>query len=149
MLSGVCDSYKWFSCNKVPIDVILKYAQRYASLIVNITERKAIICYMKKSKRWCKYISEDINIFGSMSNKHVFYTPDFLQSGIRYGLNDFKKPFIKFYSRKQPVGIFNVSTPFEVSLSVKNSTSVFEPTDILIDRFINYSRTNNINDSIE
>ena len=28
LLSGVNENYKWFSCNKIPMDVILKYAQR-------------------------------------------------------------------------------------------------------------------------
>jgi hypothetical protein len=52
LLSGVGENYKWFSCNKVPADVLLKYAQRGITIILNGNERAAVSNYISDNDRW-------------------------------------------------------------------------------------------------
>lgn len=52
LLSGVNNSYKWFSCNKITGDIILKYAQRGYTTILNTIERSVINSYLNTSERW-------------------------------------------------------------------------------------------------
>ena len=83
LLSGVCEKYKWFSCNKVPVHVILKYAHRGFSCVLNTKEITSIENYLKKDNPWGKYIRSiksvlpDKNILTfSCWDTHLFFHSD-------------------------------------------------------------------------
>jgi hypothetical protein len=138
-LSGVNDSYKWFSCNKVPVDVVLKYAQRGVATVLNKKEIVALIAFMKLSDRWTPFInSPDFDVCGSMSLKHIFFHPDALDAGIRFGLRKFSKYITNFYSRRQPVGIAKTETAYDTNLSVKNNNKVLMPDLSIISKFVDH-----------
>jgi len=125
LLSGVGDSYKWFSCNKVPADVLLKYAQRGISVILNKSERRAVSTYMASSKRWSTTTdAKDADHFGLFNIGHPFYTP--INSGIRLGLRQFNrlKPFLPM------TGKLPVSQPEKKSesmIKIKTSQCIYQP----------------------
>jgi hypothetical protein len=76
LLSGVNESYRWFSCNKIPLDVVLKYAQRGLSIVLNHNEKVAAIKYLEEDTRWGEYfrkINIDNDIFGCVNSNHQFY----------------------------------------------------------------------------
>jgi hypothetical protein len=143
-LSGVNDSYKWFSCNKVPVDVVLKYAQRGISTELNKKEIHALIAFMKLSDRWAPFInSPQFDVCGSMSINHIFFHPDAVDSGIRFELRKFNSGITKFYSRKQPVGIAKTETIYEANLAVKNNNKVLMPDLDIISKFVDYIEQTN------
>lgn len=90
LLSGVGESYKWFSCNKTPADVLLKYAQRGISIILNSKERVAISNYITDNIRWgkmLKYCGINANqIYTTMNAEHPFFQSGIYGAGIRLGL---------------------------------------------------------------
>lgn len=90
LLSGVGESYKWFSCNKTPADVLLKYAQRGISIILNSKERIAISNYIIDNNRWgkmLKYCGMNANqIYTTMNAEHPFFQSGIYGAGIRLGL---------------------------------------------------------------
>jgi hypothetical protein len=110
-LSGVNDSYKWFSCNKVPVDVVLKYAQRGISTILNKKEIEALISFMKISERWSVFINRpDFDVCGMMTLNHIFYHPDSIDAGIRFGLRKLGPYYTNFYTDNQPTGIARIDS---------------------------------------
>lgn len=98
LLSGVGESYKWFSCNKTPADVLLKYAQRGISIILNSKERDAIANYMMANERWCKLMLmhglKSNDIYTVINSTNTFFRPDLYNCGIRMTLRNFDLPLI-------------------------------------------------------
>jgi hypothetical protein len=113
LLSGVGETYKWFSCNKVPADVLLKYAQRGFSVILNSNERSAISNYISGHSRWGPML-EKINmssneIYCCVNSRHPFFRPGLYSSGIRMGLRNFERDASNVYPN-----ILVVTTPKQV-----------------------------------
>jgi hypothetical protein len=81
LLSGVNEGYGWYSCNKIPAEVALKYAMRGITVILNERERSTLEAFMKKSERW----SWASNIFGGVTRFHPVFSNS---KGIRSGLRD-------------------------------------------------------------
>lgn len=79
MLTGVNDSYKWFSCTTVPADTVLKYCQRGMTTILSKKEREALTLYLKNQTRWLSVV-----VYGTVTNLHKFFSVN----GVREGLID-------------------------------------------------------------
>jgi hypothetical protein len=96
LLSGVGESYRWFSCNKTPADVLLKYAQRGISIILNQVERESISNYITGNDRWgevLKYLKITADkIYCNVTYKHPFFRPNLYGAGIRLSLRNFVSP---------------------------------------------------------
>jgi hypothetical protein len=137
-LSGVNESYKWFSCNKVPIDVILKYAQRFVSTAVNETERVACSTFMATSDRWKPFTKISGYTYGSMSKNHQFFNPCSLNAGIRMGLREYKKPVVVYRNYKNSVGYPTVITEYDATLAVKDCNRIHKPSINTINAFIDH-----------
>ena len=137
-LSGVNDSYKWFFSSTPAVEVILKYAQRGFTTIINEKEKIAMIEYMKISPRWATFLSDDNDIMGIMTRNHIFFSPCVSDGGIRYKLKKFKKSTIQLYNRKNYVGLPNTETNFEVDLNIKTNVNVHMPDLNKINLFVNY-----------
>jgi hypothetical protein len=90
LLTGINESYKWFTCNKVPVDVIFKYAQRGSTLILNKNERDVICKFISNNDRWGKMLNEfnikPEEIFNTVNYNHPFFRPDIYDTGIRKNL---------------------------------------------------------------
>ncbi len=123
ILCGLNNNYKWFFNSKPCVEVILKYAQRGFSTIINQDEISALTVYMSKSPRWKKYT----NIIGILSNKNQFYNPCVNKDGIRYGLREFNKPYRKYINNKLTHALYNGKTPYGANLTIKTNKSVFKP----------------------
>lgn len=125
--SGVNENYKWFSCNKICVDVILKYTQRGFTTILNKLEREILKDYVKSSKRW-KNLVDDVEIFGVMDMKHKFFYPANFDSGIRMNLrNDMFKENEIYYSKRHMVSYPKNRTPYGGDLTVKTNNSIIPP----------------------
>jgi hypothetical protein len=138
MLSGVNESYKWCFNSKPCIEVILKYAQRGISTILNKREMSALIEYMKIPPRWKPVVKNSIDFIGMMSINHVFFPPSTVDAGIRYKLRKFKESYIKPYNKKQYVAIPNATTEYGANIIIKNNTKVHHPDISKINQFVNY-----------
>lgn len=148
--SGINDSYKWFSCNKIPADVILKYAQRGITTVLNKKERQALEAYMLIGKRWKELLeinpdgkldSNHMDIFGVMTDKHKFFYPAQFNSGIRMNLRN--NMFVEdnsFYSKRQSVNYPSHGTKYGGDLAIKTNNSVNPPKLENITRYIRYCK---------
>lgn len=92
LLTGAMESYRWFSCNKVPADVLFKYVQRGFTTMLNTKDRNHLTKYLQSNERWQK-IFTDCNIkpeeiFNCFTIKHKFFRPG--NSGMRLGLRNFE-----------------------------------------------------------
>jgi hypothetical protein len=129
ILSGVNGYYKWFACNKVPIDVILKYAQRGITTIINKRELLTLTHYIHINERW-KPIIPHIkgSIWGYFPHDHVFFRSGDMNFGIRYGLDPIFTNIQSNVSRK-----IKLPTPPQfiqnVCLNVKNNNQILPPID--------------------
>jgi len=146
--SGVNNSYKWFSCNKIPADVILKYAQRGITTVLNKKERLALEAYMLIGKRWKNLLdvapdgqldANSMDIFGVMSDKHKFFHSAQFDSGIRMNLRN--TLFVEdnsFYSKRQSVNYPEHNTVYGGDLAIKTNNSVNPPKLENITKYIRY-----------
>jgi len=126
-LSGVNNNYKWFFNSKPCIEVILKYAQRGYTTIINNKEKEALLIYMKSSERWNTYISDNIDIYGQVSIDHIFFQPCINNCGIRYNLRKFKIDEKSTYSKTTHVGIYKSITEYNISLNIKTNNQLTMP----------------------
>lgn len=96
LLSGTNEYYNWFSCNKIPADVVLKYTQRGISTILNQKEITAAKLYIKNNERWGPIFDNgncNIDNLNSITNiYHPFFSPDKYNCGIRLNLKHFNRP---------------------------------------------------------
>lgn len=147
MKSGINNTYKWFSCNKIPADVLLKYASRGIASMLNKKERTAIVEYIKSSPRWKSLIdtdasgeiSDSMDIFGVMSLHHKFFHPANYNSGIRMGLrNNLFSEDETFYSKRSSINYPEHNTTYGGNLAIKTNNSVNPPKLENITKYIGY-----------
>ena len=129
LLSGVNESYKWFSCNKVPADVLLKYAQRGFSIILNKKEKENISNFMKMSDRWSKILKfldmKPDKIYCTIKPDHTFFDPSEYNGGIRFSLRNFRKKYIP-HNNKLITKLS--SNEFEFgSLPIRENNKIYPP----------------------
>lgn len=140
LISGVNETYKWFSCNKIPIDVLLKYAQRGISIILNSKERKATSNYLQTDARWGEAIKNmgiDFNkIYDCVTKNHPFFSPDKFKNGVRMSLRKFNKPN-KITMQLITYGIPISNKPYG-DLLIKDNNKQYPPDPKLITSCINY-----------
>jgi len=139
-LSGVNENYKWFFNNKPCCEVILKYAQRGFSTIINEKEKKAMMEYMKTTSKWANYVYKDIDMMGVMNTNHIFFNPCIKNDGIRYKLRPFKKSSVTQHNKKQYVGLAQCKTDYGIELNVKDNSKIYHPKLDKIDSFVNHIR---------
>jgi hypothetical protein len=142
-LSGINNNYKWFFNSKPCIEVILKYAQRGYSTVINNKEKEALLLYMKTSDRWNTYISDDIDIFGQVSKDHIFFHPCINNTGIRFNLRKFKLMETSIYSKTTHVGLFKSITEYKVNLNIKTNNQLNIPDLNKFNSFKDYVEENN------
>lgn len=130
LLSGVGENYKWFSCNKVPIDVLLKYAQRGLTIILNSNERKAVTNYLNIDERWglmLKHLKiKPERIYCCVPASHSFFNPGMYNAGIRLGLRKFNKESKQVYSNSLVVPHSKSLTPYG-ELLIKDNNKFYPP----------------------
>ena len=104
LLTGVNDYYKWFTCNKIPIDVILKYAMRGITTILNDVERDASSNYIDSDNRWGPILKRlrinPVNMYCVVGPEHSFFRLTSNDSGIHKSLRTFDLPKKGFTSSK-------------------------------------------------
>jgi hypothetical protein len=141
LLSGVNNSYKWFSCNKIPADVLLKYAQRGITIVLNKKERDALVKYIRISPRWSDLVDVESDIFGIVNSKHKFFYPAAFNLGIRMDLRNYMfDEDDTFYSKRHAVEYPSHETIYEGNLAVKNNNSTIPPKLENITKYINYCK---------
>jgi len=129
LISGVNERYSWFSCNKIPAEVVLKYAMRGYSTLLNQREMDTLERFMATAPRW----NWDCQIFGSISARHPVFAD--AERGTRFGLLPFE---LTHTTCDFPVPVnFNVPERNGVVLSVKNGTHVVPPNEEFIQAYIN------------
>jgi hypothetical protein len=138
ILSGVNNNYKWFFNSKPCVEVILKYAQRGFTTIINKKEIESLRIYMEKNPRWSNFTKKNIDMIGQVSKKHEFFNPCISNTGIRYKLRKFKKIESQIYSKKMYVGHIDTHTPYDITLNVKCNNKVYIPTINKIHLFADY-----------
>jgi hypothetical protein len=124
LLSGVGQNYNWFSCNKIPLDVMLKYQSRGFSVIINDIEKEAIKIYLNSEReRWNPLISKLPNgvddLFGVTDANHLIFSPDLYQCGLRLGLKDFKRGVVTHTNQ--------VKIPYNNNFSTHHSDKIIMP----------------------
>jgi hypothetical protein len=141
LLSGVGESYKWFSCNKVPASVLLKYAQRGFSIILNKNERTALSKYIVTDERWnsmLKYLEIDADkIYCTVQADHPFFRPGIYDSGIRMTLRNFEKETNGQYANTMVVTYPTSLFPYG-ELLVKDNRKFYPPNVSLINSCLEY-----------
>jgi len=143
ILSGVNSNYKWFFNSKPCVEVILKYAQRGFSTIVNKKELDALTIYMERTEKWKPFIGKKMDMCGEVSVEHIFFNPCSVDGGIRYKLRKFEKPTENTYSKRLYVGIPKTKTVYDVDLAVKCNNKVYMPDTNKINTFVEYMETMN------
>jgi hypothetical protein len=86
LLSGVGEYYRWFSCNKIPANVILKYIQRGFSVVLNKKEKIIFQNYLKQSKLYSKVMEGVDNVYGMVDYKHQIFDLSKFNTGVRENL---------------------------------------------------------------
>jgi hypothetical protein len=141
LLSGVGESYKWFSCNKVAADVLLKYTQRGFTIILNEKERNAISSYIKKCDRWGPMFEtlqiDTEKIYCVVTEKHPFFRPGLYESGCRKGLRNFERDTSNLYANTLVVSATKTIFPFG-EIIFKDTKKIYPPNDALIRSAVNY-----------
>lgn len=141
LLSGANDSYKWFSCNKIPIDVLLKYAQRGITTILNQKERSATNKFLLGDKRWGSMLKKiemsPDKMYCCVTAKHPFFKPDMFNCGIRQGLRDFKLPPVDHPVSSHVIPEVISQTPFG-DLLIKDNNKQYPPNYSVINEYFEY-----------
>lgn len=149
LLSGVNESYKWFSCNKNPSDVLMKYAQRGISIILNKKERDAISNYIETNERWgqmLKYLDIKSNkIYCSVTADHPFFKPGLYGCGIRMGLRNFERDCNGQYASSLVIDNSKSLFPFG-DLQLHTTKNWYVPNHLLINEAIEYISNEEISD---
>jgi hypothetical protein len=150
LLSGVGETYKWFSCNKVPIDVLLKYTQRGLSIILNKKERSAISKYLESNDRWgkmLKYLKIPADkIYQCTTESHPFFKPDLYDCGVRMNLRKFTRTCDSLYIGSLVVEYPKTDYPYGVLL-IKDNSKQYPPNTQFINDCINYVESEAVDDN--
>lgn len=135
LLSGIGESYKWFTCNKVPIDVLLKYAQRGITIILNTNERTATSKFLHSDSRWGASLKKlDImpeSIYCCVNADHPFFHPGLYGSGIRKTLRKFQRDIDSKYASRLVVPVSTSMTPYG-DLLIKDNNKQWPPNPTFI-----------------
>jgi hypothetical protein len=141
LLSGVGECYKWFSCNKVAADVLLKYAQRGMTIILNERERTALSNYITDSDRWGPMFKtlaiKTDDIYCVVTERHPFFRPGLYESGCRKGLRPFERDLSNLYPNTLVVSIPKSTFPYGEVL-VKDTKKIYPPNLALINSALEY-----------
>ena len=148
LLSGINDHYKWFSCNKTPVDIILKYAQRGITTLINKKERLVMQNYSKVCDTWeyltktnVPSVSESTNVitymkaFGTARLEHKFFSSHKYNAGIREGLKPYIIPDETNEINTITVPMDNIQTIDGTQISNKTNTSIIAPNRDFIIKF--------------
>ena len=141
LLSGVNERYSWYSCNKIPAEVAMKYVMRGYTIILNQSEINSLIQFMKATDRW----GWVIDIIGCVSHKHAVFADDI--HGTRFGLVPFPLTH-KTMSDPIPINFNPPQTRYGVDLKVKNGVRVFAPRDEVIKSYIEWQHMNVADNSL-
>lgn len=149
LLSGVGESYKWFSCNKVPADVLLKYAQRGITIIHNRKERDALSKYILESQRWSPIIKElnikSDKIYCCVTERHPFFRPGIYNCGVRLGLRNFEPDSNALYPNT--ISVPNPKTVFPYGeLNTHNIKEIYPPDVKMINAVLDYIENGDVED---
>ena len=138
LISGVNEFYNWFSCNKVPSDVILKYTMRGISTILNKNEIENISSYLLQNTEWSKLFNDlninPKNICCIVDKNHKFFniSADFI--GIRHNL---KKLHLENYNNIINKHINYPDDKFKYgNLFIKDTKKISPPNMQIIDKYI-------------
>lgn len=141
LLSGVGENYKWFSCNKVPVDVLLKYCQRGFSIILNKNERDGISNYIQTNNRWGDLLEhlgiEPTKIFCCITKNHGFFAPGLYDCGVRLGLRSFNKDANNVYASNLVISLPKSLFPYG-ELIVKDNKKYYPPVTNMITGCLEY-----------
>lgn len=110
MLTGVCESFDWFSCNKIPVDVVLKNAQRGYTIPLSQRELKTTLDYFRETKgAWSyKTIKSTADFTGSYTKNSPFFRIDMFPAGLRAGkppVQNTSTDVDNDHTYKQPIGL--------------------------------------------
>lgn len=139
LLSGVNDSYKWFSCNKIPIDVLFKYAQRGITIIMNDHERTATTNFLHSDTRWkplfdrCK-IAPD-KIYSCVTKEHPFFRVGTADAGVRKNLRTFMIPVEQDFAASKAVPELN-TVEWYGDIRVKDNDRLHPPDRTVVNTYI-------------
>lgn len=152
LLSGVGESYKWFSCNKVAVDVLLKYAQRGLSIILNKKERDATSKYIMENERWgamLKYFNMEADkIYCCVTADHPFFKPGLYDSGIRLSLRKFERDSNGQYNSSLVVPYSQSIFPFG-ELRIKDNNKWYVPNTSMINACLDYIESESVEEENE
>jgi hypothetical protein len=147
LLSGVGETYKWFSCNKIPADVLLKYAQRGISIILNSKERDGISNYITGNKRWGNIITtlniKPKKIYCCVTKNHPFFRPGIYGCGIRLGLRKFERDLDNLYTNTLVVEKIKNVYPYGEVLTHDNK-KIYMPNMALIPAILDHIDSENV-----
>lgn len=130
-ISGINEDYKWFSCNKVPIDTIFKNIQRGNSVILNDKELKTATTYLKTSSKWLKMT------IGCVNRRHTFFSDS--ESGIRRNLRKLVLPHQRIDTTTS-VTYKPTLTQYDKILAAKNNSSLKPPNLDIIRAYVDYKK---------
>ena len=86
LLTGINENFNWFSSNKIPTDIILKYMQRGYTTILNHKELACLEEYIKTfGNHWNYGIWDHKDITGKFKFDHPFFRVDAVPKGLRFG----------------------------------------------------------------
>lgn len=85
LITGININFTWFSCNKNPVEVVMKYVQRGVTTILNHKEMEAVIKLLSENPKWDYGYCDVSEITGSFNKNHPFFRVDSINLGIRYG----------------------------------------------------------------
>lgn len=87
LLTGICDKFHWFSCNKIPAEIVLKYMQRGYTTILNNKELDVLIEYTNGSVKidgeWAYEFGDPSYVTGVFDHNHKFFRIDKHPLGLR------------------------------------------------------------------
>lgn len=87
-LSGVNQWYRWFSNNKDPMDIILKYMGRGYTTLLNQNEIISLRHYVSEVDKY-RYIENSV-MYGKIHKHHIIFGNE---GGIRYQLSNYPLPY--------------------------------------------------------
>jgi hypothetical protein len=145
LLSGVGETYKWFSCNKIPADVLFKYVQRGISIILNTKERNAISNYITDNNRWGDSIQKlrikPNKIYCCTNANHPFFRPGMYNCGIRMNLRRFERDSSGLYANTLVIPQTRHVYPYG-EIMTHNTKKIYMPDYRIIQSALDYIENN-------
>lgn len=130
-VSGINECYKWFSCNKIPLDTIFKNIQRGISIPFNDKELETAKKYLETNGKWHKMT------IGQVNRKHIFFSDS--KKGIRRGLREMKLGYTNINTTSS-VKYKPTMTTYGKILTTRNNISVKIPNADIIRSYIEHKK---------